>query len=84
MILAFIAGLLASYWVETLVLRILIRVTKGEMLGTVKSYMVSRGVESKRKGSVVKVAAHEAEEGFLKGDSFNEVLDKYGSDVQKE
>ena len=80
--LAFIAGLLASKWLETLLVRVSLHATRHLKLENLSSpiqrYATEQGMDTKAKGKRINMANLRATKILQEGGAFEELLDKAG------
>jgi len=86
-LLAFISGLLASRWIETLLLRVALKVIKDPKTNTqIRKYAQEHDLSPATKGKVISMKGLHATKVFEKGGTLEEMLDQteHGRDLQEE
>ena len=79
-VLAFLAGLLTSHWLEELLLRLLLRIPA--VKETVRSHARKQGIDLREKGKIISLEALDAVQAASKPGSFLDNLDIRDDDEQ--
>ncbi len=75
--LAFIAGVLTSRWVETLLVRVALRTIKSPKANTsIRKYAQEHGIQPAEKGKIISMKGLRATKVFEEGGTLEDMLDK--------